>query len=250
MIAASESQQLPQQHKPIEHSEKHSSSPFVIVDDADDATVGTATTINSSCCCIKSPLTARKVLQQGEATSQAKRASRLNIEADAIYPLRSKEINSIMKCYHNATTAHITDPLFSSTISSTSTQIHHSNSSRSNGSQNSDNSPTITAPSSLSSSTFLIVTGPTGSGTTTLIRHVFQNVLFGRQGPDSERNASTTTPIPDGGTNKDGYLISGTFDRLQHPDPYRAYCMALTDFAHQSCPTGTPCNTDHAMGYS
>jgi hypothetical protein len=60
---------------------------------------------------------------------------------------------------------------------------------------------------SASPSTFLLVTGPTESGKTKLIQYVLQEETR-QQG---------------------GYFIRGTFDVLQHPDPYRTY-RAFTDF--------------------
>jgi Cdc6-like AAA superfamily ATPase len=61
---------------------------------------------------------------------------------------------------------------------------------------------------SASPSTFLLVTGPTGSGKTKLTQYVLQEETR-QQG---------------------GYFIRGTFDVLQHPDSYRTYSAAFTDF--------------------
>jgi Cdc6-like AAA superfamily ATPase len=77
-----------------------------------------------------------------------------------------------------------------------------------------------TAISSLSCSTsptFLIVTGPTGAGKTKLLQEALQE----RVGKLEHRNSNS------------GYYIRGTFDVLQHPDPYRAFILALTDFTTQ-----------------
>jgi predicted ATPase len=64
---------------------------------------------------------------------------------------------------------------------------------------------------SASPSPFLLVTGPTGSGKTKLIQYALQEKTR-KQG---------------------GYFIRGKFDVLQHPDPYRTYSTAFTDFTYQ-----------------
>jgi predicted ATPase len=56
-----------------------------------------------------------------------------------------------------------------------------------------------------------VVTGPTGSGKTTLTRNALQD-LMKLQG---------------------GYYIRGSFDIRQHPDPYRAFIVAFTDYTQQ-----------------
>jgi predicted ATPase len=199
--------------------------------------------------------------------------SRFKVAANAIYAIRDKEIDSIIQCYHrtmssphadctsssawreNRTTALIPDSQLPTMPSSKTRDYHSKSSSSSIGARKlsrtitASTSTTNTTPadrtvsSSFSVSTFLIVTGPIGSGKTTLIQHVFQNLLFHqpRRPDDSVISTSTTSPMKVNGGSEctDGFLIRGTFDRLQHSDPYRAYCMALTDFTHQVIQRGS-----------
>ena len=67
-----------------------------------------------------------------------------------------------------------------------------------------------------SAATVLVVTGPTGCGKTTLLQEALPSSL--------------APPHPD---HHDPFVIRGAFQVLSHPDPYRAYIMAMTDFSCQ-----------------
>ena len=86
--------------------------------------------------------------------------------------------------------------------------------------------------------TFLIVTGPTGSGKTTLMQSVLQELVM----------VVPSTPPPAAAAalqqqQHSHYFIRGAFDRMQHPDPYRAYILALTDFTSQFLARGLESST-------
>ena len=87
-------------------------------------------------------------------------------------------------------------------------------------------SPSDETSSSSSSGTFLLLTGPDGSGKTHLAK-TLQRQLF-----------SSSSSLSLGAHAPAGYFITGKYDFLRRPAPYTASVAAATDFANQVAARG------------
>jgi predicted ATPase len=140
--------------------------------------------------------------------------------------LRSSAIHAISQCYRQviccSTAPFVLPKLLRNTSHTSSISSHLRTTSYSSLSSNvrntshassvsSSRTPDVGATRNDEAPTFLLVTGPTGSGKSHVVRHALLGII---------RETS-------------GYFIRGYWDRLQHPDPYQAYVTAFSDFTAQ-----------------
>lgn len=142
---------------------------------------------------------------------------KLFVQSKHILHLRSQEIQAIVQSYQ-----HYQPPPPLAANSGGDVVTTHPYATTTSLIRDSSHTSSITSHDGTSAScsmtpTFLIVTGPTGSGKTKLLQAAFEDLVVVKSKYHSNN----------------GYYIRGTFDLLRHPDPYRVFTLALTDFTSQ-----------------